>query len=70
MAANAAQSGQASPANLSRLVIVGDSLSAGVQNFSLLDSQQIHGYARVLADQAGVPLLFIVAARALSRRTQ
>ncbi|HEY6990610.1 MAG TPA: hypothetical protein VH369_19600 [Bryobacteraceae bacterium] len=56
MAANAAQIGHANPANLSRLVIVGDSLSAGVQNFSLLDTQQIHGYASVLAQQAGVPL--------------
>ncbi len=42
--------------NLSRLVIVGDSLSAGVQNFSLLDVQQPNGYASVLANQAGVKL--------------
>jgi phospholipase/lecithinase/hemolysin len=43
-------------ANLSRLVVVGDSLSAGVENFSLLDTQQIHGYASLIAQQAGVPL--------------
>src|SRR5262252_4889040 len=39
-------------ADLSRLVVVGDSLSAGYQNGSLLDTQQVHGYAKVLADQA------------------
>ena len=42
--------------DLSRLVVVGDSLSAGVQNFSLLDTQQPNGYASVIAKQAGVPL--------------
>ena len=52
----AAQNGHANAANLSRLVIVGDSLSAGVQNFSLLDSQQPHGYSSVIAQQAGIPL--------------
>ena len=57
LAANAGQ-GQGSSANLSRLVVVGDSLSAGVQNFSLLDSQQPHGYASVIARQAGT-LLFL-----------
>jgi hypothetical protein len=45
------------PADLSRLVVVGDSLAAGVQNFSLLESQQPHGFAKVIADQAGVPLV-------------
>ena len=45
-----------SPADLSRLVVVGDSLSAGFQNHSLLDSQQPHGYASLVAAQAGVPL--------------
>ncbi len=44
------------PADLSRLVVAGDSISAGVQNFSLEQDQQIHGYASVLAQQAGVPL--------------
>src|SRR6201999_933056 len=35
----------------------GDSISAGVQNFSLEQDQQIHSYASVLAQQAGVPLV-------------
>ena len=39
-------------ANLARLVVVGDSLSAGFQNGSLLDSQQVHGYANLIAQQA------------------
>jgi len=52
LTANAGQ-GQGSSANLSRLVVVGDSLSAGVQNFSLLDSQQPHGYASVIARHYG-----------------
>ena len=43
-------------ADLSRLVLIGDSLSAGFQNHSLLDSQQPHGYASLVAAQAGVPL--------------
>ena len=34
--------------DLSRLVVVGDSLSAGYQNGSLLDSQQVNGYASVV----------------------
>src|SRR5215470_5309421 len=37
---------------LSRLVVVGDSLSAGYQNGSLLDSQQVNGYANLIASQA------------------
>jgi len=45
-----------SPANLSRLVVIGDSLSAGFQNSSLLGSQQTHGYASLIAAQAGVSL--------------
>lgn len=44
------------PADLSTLVVAGDSISAGVQNFSLEQDQQIHGYASVLAQQAGVNL--------------
>jgi lysophospholipase L1-like esterase len=36
--------------------VVGDSLSAGFQNGSLLDSQQPHGYASLVAEQAGVNL--------------
>jgi len=43
-------------ADLSRLVVVGDSLSAGYQSGSLLDTQQVHGYASLVAAQAGVPL--------------
>ena len=43
-------------ADLSKLVVVGDSLSAGVQNFSLLDSQQVHGFPSVIAQQANVTL--------------
>src|SRR5437764_13628509 len=42
--------------DLSRLVVVGDSLSAGFQNGSLLDSQQPHGYASLVAKQARVDL--------------
>jgi phospholipase/lecithinase/hemolysin len=44
------------PADLSRLVVIGDSLSAGFQNSSLLGSQQVHGYASLIAAQAGVSL--------------
>ncbi len=45
------------PGDLSKLVVVGDSLSAGVQNFSLLDTQQPNGYASLIATQANVPLI-------------
>lgn len=44
-------------ADLSKLVILGDSLSAGVQNYALLDSQQPNGYGSVIAKQAKVPLV-------------
>ena len=44
-------------ADLSRMVVVGDSLSAGFENDSLWDAQQVHGWASVLADQAQVPLV-------------
>lgn len=43
-------------ADLSRLVVIGDSLSAGFQNNSLLDSQQQNGYANLVARRAGVEL--------------
>ncbi|HEX4807649.1 MAG TPA: hypothetical protein VH325_01890 [Bryobacteraceae bacterium] len=43
-------------ADLSRLVVMGDSLSAGVQNFSLLYSTQPNGYASLIAAQAKTPL--------------
>lgn len=42
--------------SLAPLVVVGDSLSAGFQNGSLLSTQQPHGYAAVLAKQAHVSL--------------
>jgi phospholipase/lecithinase/hemolysin len=45
--------GKNSPQKVERLVIVGDSLSAGVQNFSLLDTQQPNGYPSIIAKQAG-----------------
>ena len=35
--------------DFSRLVVVGDSLAAGVENGSLEDSQQVHGFANVIA---------------------
>ncbi len=43
-------------ADLSRLVVVGDSLSAGYQNSSLWEPQQTHGYAAMVAAQARVNL--------------
>jgi lysophospholipase L1-like esterase len=43
--------------DFSRLVVVGDSLAAGVENGSLEDSQQEHGFANVIAQQAGAPLV-------------
>jgi lysophospholipase L1-like esterase len=42
--------------DLSRLVVVGDSLSAGVQNGTLTERYQRSGYASLLAAQAGVDL--------------
>src|SRR5579863_7544595 len=38
--------------DFSRFVVMGDSLSAGVENFSLLDSQQPNGYASLIAGKA------------------
>jgi hypothetical protein len=43
-------------ADLSRLVVAGDSLSAGYQNSQLLESGQKAGYANLVATQAGVDL--------------
>lgn len=43
-------------AELSNLVVIGDSLSAGFQNGSLLDVQQVHGFASLIAAQAQVQL--------------
>jgi lysophospholipase L1-like esterase len=42
--------------DLTRLVVVGDSLSAGFQNGSLHADQQPNGYASLVARQAGVSL--------------
>ena len=47
--------GQKQP-GFSRFVVAGDSLSAGYQNSQLIDSGQVHGYANVIATQAGVSL--------------
>jgi hypothetical protein len=38
--------------NFTSVVWIGDSLTAGYQNGSLLDSQQVHGYAALVAAQA------------------
>src|SRR5437868_10247472 len=43
-------------ADLTRFVVVGDSLSAGFQNHSLLDVQQVNGYASLVAGQAKTAL--------------
>ena len=45
----AAQAGKT--IDFSTLVVVGDSLAAGVQNGSLEDVQQVHGFANVIAGQ-------------------
>jgi lysophospholipase L1-like esterase len=42
--------------NFSGTVFLGDSLTAGYQNGSLLDSQQPHGYANLIAQQANFKL--------------
>jgi lysophospholipase L1-like esterase len=39
--------------NFSNTIFLGDSLTAGYQSGSLLDTQQVHGWAPVLAKQAG-----------------
>ncbi len=45
------------PANpFSKVVVLGDSLSAGFQNGSLLDTQQPNGWASLVAQQAGFQL--------------
>jgi len=45
-------SGQKNAGNFSNTIFIGDSLTAGYQSGSLLDSQQIHGWAPLLATQA------------------
>lgn len=42
--------------DLSRIVVIGDSLSAGFQNGSLFDLQQPNGYASLIAIQVGTTL--------------
>ena len=50
-------------ADLSRFVVVGDSLAAGYMNDSLLDAQQVASFASLIAAQAGedLPLPLIAA---------
>ena len=48
---NAAQAKNAG--NFTTTIFLGDSLTAGYQNSSLLDTQQIHGWAPLVATQAG-----------------
>ena len=43
--------------NFATTVVIGDSLSAGFQNGSLLDSQQPNGWASLVATQAKFPLV-------------
>ena len=43
----------ANAGNFTRTVFLGDSLTAGFQSSSLLDTQQVHGYGSLLAAQAG-----------------
>jgi lysophospholipase L1-like esterase len=42
--------------DLSKVVFVGDSLTAGFQSDSLIDTAQPHGWANLVAVQAGTPL--------------
>jgi lysophospholipase L1-like esterase len=48
---------QDSKIHLPELVVVGDSLAAGVENGSLVSFQQIHGFANVIARQARARLV-------------
>ncbi len=43
--------------NFSNTVFLGDSLTAGYQSGSLLDTQQVHGWAPVVAAQAGFNII-------------
>ena len=45
--------------DFSKLVVVGDSLAAGVENGSLEESRQVHGFANVIAEQAGAPPMLL-----------
>lgn len=42
--------------DFSRMVVVGDSLSAGYQSGGLMEASQLAGYASLIATQAGAPL--------------
>jgi lysophospholipase L1-like esterase len=42
---------------LGNFVVIGDSLSAGLQNGTLRGCQQLRGYANLIANQAGSPLV-------------
>jgi lysophospholipase L1-like esterase len=42
---------------LGKFVVIGDSLSAGVQNGTFRGCQQLHGYANLVANQAESPLI-------------
>jgi GDSL-like Lipase/Acylhydrolase len=53
----AAQAQSGRKADLSNLIVIGDSVSAGLQNGSMLAEQQVHGYASLVAGQAGVDLV-------------
>jgi lysophospholipase L1-like esterase len=46
----------ANAGNFTRTVFLGDSLTAGYQSGSLLDTQQVHGYANLVATQAAFPI--------------
>jgi len=48
--------GDSQKTQLGTLLVMGDSLSAGFQNFSLYDTAQNAGFAALIADQAGVSL--------------
>ncbi len=51
------------PTDFSRFVVVGDSLSAGLQNLSMSEDSQPHGYAALIASQIGVDLRLPLIAR-------
>ena len=54
----AIQTAQAKNAgNFSNTVFLGDSLTAGYQSSSLLDTQQVHGWAPLVAKQAGFSIV-------------
>ena len=46
----------ANAGNFATTVFLGDSLTAGYQSSSLLDTQQVHGYAPLVGTQAGFPV--------------